>query len=178
VWNEELQSKIIPKKATNPHPIVLERTGRRIKNQEKIGTSNTAQLASKVAFVTDVSRIEMCQVAKSSANAKPASQTKGDRKGSRADEPSFCRLTNIHRMGTARAILQKAVAIGPVDASRTKIGANPIATAPAASKRNERVIVPYRLQRAPSKRKNFSRSFGKLALAVLRLLKKRRTGGD
>ena len=53
-------------------------------------------------------------------------------------------FTSIHRMGTARAILQKAVAIGPVDASRTKMGANPIATAPAASKRNERVIVPYR----------------------------------
>jgi hypothetical protein len=80
VWNEELQSKIIPKKATTPHPIVLERTGRRRKNQEKIGTSNTAQLASKVAFVTDVRRIEMCQVAKSSANAKPASHTKGERK--------------------------------------------------------------------------------------------------
>jgi hypothetical protein len=57
------------------------------------------------------------------------------------------------------------------------MGANPIATAPAASKRNERVIVPYRLQRASPKRKNFSRSFRKLALAVSQLLENAELAG-
>ena len=138
--NEGLLSRVIPRKANSPHPIVLERIGRRRKDHEKSGTSNTAQLASKVAFVTDVRRIEKCHAVKSRANAKPASQTKGARKVSKGDEASFCSLINIHSTGTARAILQNAVAIGPVVASRTKIGANPIAIAPAASKRNKRVI--------------------------------------
>jgi len=43
----------------------------------------------------------------------------------------------IHRIGTASAILQKAVAIGPVAAKRTKIGANPMAIAPATSNKKE-----------------------------------------
>ena len=46
----------------------------------------------------------------------------------------------IQRIGTASAILQKAVVIGPVAARRTKIGANPMAIAPATSSKNEGAI--------------------------------------
>jgi hypothetical protein len=59
----------------------------------------------------------------------------------------------IHRIGTASAILQNAVAIGPVAAKRTKIGANPMAIAPATSNKKEDAITKgfaRRKPRAPS----------------------------
>jgi hypothetical protein len=79
-----------------------------------------------------------CQAARSRANASPATQIQGERNVPLA-RVLWCREM-IQRIGTASAILQKAVAIGPVAARRTKIGANPMAIAPATSNKKEGVI--------------------------------------
>ena len=133
--SEARLSKAIPRKASAPYPIVLRRTARRRKSHERGGTKSTAQLASNVAFVTEVSRMAKCHAARSKANAIPASQVHGERHVS-LWRVFWCREM-IQRIGTASAILQKAVAIGPVAARRTKIGANPMAIAPATSNKKD-----------------------------------------
>ena len=79
-----------------------------------------------------------CQAARCRANAIPATQIQGERNVPLARVFWCCEM--IQRMGTASAILQKAVAIGPVAARRTKIGANPMAIAPATSNKKEGVM--------------------------------------
>ena len=95
-------------------------------------------MASNVAFVTEVRRMAKCQAAKSRAKASPATQIQGERNVP-LSRVLRCREM-IHRIGTASAILQNAVAIGPVAAKRTKMGANPMAIAPPTSNKNEDAI--------------------------------------
>ena len=76
-----------------------------------------------------------CQAARSRAKASPATQIQGERNVP-LSRVFWCREM-IHRIGTASAILQNAVAIGPVAAKRTKMGANPMAIAPPTSNKKE-----------------------------------------
>ena len=94
-------------------------------------TKSDARLASSVEFATEVKRIDQCQKARSPAKAKPAAKSSGHAaRGARQRAPS---RASGHNSGAASATRQKALALGPTSAMRTKMGESAIQVAPVSN---------------------------------------------
>src|SRR5919199_3567778 len=94
-------------------------------------TKSDARFASSVELATEVKRIDQCQKPRSPANAKPAAGNMGH-----AARPAGARVPSRasgHSSGAASATRQKALALGPTSAKRTKMGESAIQVAPASN---------------------------------------------
>src|SRR3954468_11071329 len=92
-------------------------------------TKSDARLASNVEFATEVKRIDQCQKARSPAKAKPAAMSIGHAARGARRERAPSRASG-HNSGAASATRQKALALGPTSAMRTKMGESAIQVAP------------------------------------------------